>query len=77
MGKLGTSEIYRLTNVSCISMRGYQPDEEKVGEIKKLLCCGTFYFSWSATEKPVDLSLAAQKAVKPNAVTDNRFFWYV
>jgi len=29
-GKLGVNEIYRVTNVSCISMRGYQPDEEKV-----------------------------------------------
>ena len=46
-GKLGTSEIYRVTNVATVSLRGYQPDEEKVAEIRKLLCCGTFYYSWS------------------------------
>lgn len=76
VGKLGSSEIYRLTNVSMVSMRGHPGDEEKVAEIKKLLCCGTFYFSWSsAPDKPaVDLTLAAQKA-KRGSKSDNRFFW--
>ena len=57
-------------------MRGYQPDEEKVAEIKKLLCCGTFYFAWSnvSGEKPIDLTLSAQKSIKYDQ-TDNRFFW--
>lgn len=73
-GKIGTCEIYRLTNVSLISMRGIPQDEEKVAEIKKLLTNGTFYFSWSASEEPIDLTLAAQKAVKTKE-TDNRFFW--
>ena len=73
-GKIGACEIYRLTNVQMISFRGNPHDEEKVAEIKKLLTCGTFYFSWSATEKPIDLTLAAQKSAK-KAVTDNRFFW--
>ena len=43
---------------------GYQPDEEKVSEVKKLLCCGTFYFSWSNSttgQPPIDLTLATQK----------------
>ena len=55
---------------------GYQPDEEKVAEIKKLLCNGTFYFAWSndVKESPIDLTLAAQKSAKFNE-TDNRFFW--
>lgn len=74
VGKLGTSEIYRISNVVCVSMRGHPHDEEKVSEIKKLLCCGTFYFSWSPTDKPIDLTLAAQKKFR-NAKTDNRFFW--
>ena len=77
-GKLGTSEVYRVTNVATPSLRGYQPDEEKVAEIRKLLCCGTFYFAWSNDEKhpPIDLTLSAQKSAKFTQ-TDNRFFWWV
>ena len=90
VGKLGTNEIYRVTNVQMISMRGFQPDEQKVEEIKKLLCCGTFYYSWnmqqmsgtsSANILPfhkgghIDLTLAAQKAGGIYMKTDNRFFW--
>ena len=58
-------------------MRGYQPDEERIAEIRKLLCNGTFYFAWSHDEKqkPIDLTLAAQKSVKFPGETDNRFFW--
>jgi phosphatidylinositol-bisphosphatase len=74
VGKLGSSEIYRVTNVSMVSMRGHPPDEDKVVEIKKLLTCGTFYFAWSAQDEPVDLTLCSQKAVKFTE-TDNRFFW--
>ena len=75
-GKLGTSEIYRVTNVATVSLRGYSPDEEKVTEIRKLLSCGTFYFAWSKDDKhkPIDLTLSAQKSVK-YSTTDNRFFW--
>ena len=78
-GKLGTSEIYRVTNVATVSLRGYQPDEEKVAEIRKLLCCGTFYYSWSndPRHKPIDLTLACQKSAGSvkSTKTDNRFFW--
>lgn len=74
VGKLGTSEIYRLNNVAMISVRGNPQDEEKVSEIKKLLMCGTFYFSWSSSEQTFDLTLAAQKLAR-NESTDNRFFW--
>ena len=90
VGKLGTNEIYRVTNVQMISMRGFQPDEERVSEIKKLLCCGTFYYSWNVQSTSgcassgifqmdkrgaIDLTLAAQKAGKKSVKTDNRFFW--
>ena len=90
VGKLGANEIYRVSNVQLISMRGFQPDEEKVAEIKKLLCCGTFYYSWNMQQGSgpktssclsihnggsIDLTLAAQKVKKGSANTDNRFFW--
>lgn len=75
VGKIASTEVYRITNVVMISMRGFPGDDEKVAEIKKLLCCGTFYFSWSSQGDAIDLTLAAQKAVKPMAKTDNRFFW--
>ena len=55
-------------------MRGYQPDEERISDIRRLLCNGTFYFSWSHDEKqkPIELTLAAQKSVKFPGETDNR-----
>ena len=72
-GKVGGSEIYKGTQKTMISMRGPHPGgEDKVSEIKKLLTCGTFYFTWSATEEPMDLTLSCQKS---GAKTDNRFFW--
>ena len=78
-GKIGASEIYRITNVSMVSMRGgLQADEEKVAEVKKLLTCGAYYFSWSSNEQetPIDLTLTSQKAVFSKGKTDNRFFWW-
>ncbi len=75
-GKIDKNEIYRVTNIETISMRGFKPDEERVAEIKKLLSCGTFYYAWSSDEnvKPINLTLAQQKATKTDQ-TDNRFFW--
>lgn len=73
-----------------ISLRGFPPDEEKVAEIKKLLCCGTFYYSWNMQQSSgtnttsnlpifkggaIDLTLAAQKVSRGCGKTDNRFFW--
>ena len=57
-------------------------DEEKMSEVKKLLTCGAFYFSWSSSESvaPLDLTLSAQKVAQVGAgggggKIDNRFFW--
>jgi len=46
-GKIGQAEVYRITGVKLYSLRGYQPDEERVVEITKLLTSGAAYFSWS------------------------------
>ena len=57
-----------------ISLRANSADEEKISEIKKLLCCGAFYFSWSPNPEvnpPMDLTLAQQKVVRSKE-TDNR-----
>ena len=44
------------------SLRGYQPDEERVVEITKLLTSGAAYFSWShqGPSHTIDLTMAAQ-----------------
>jgi hypothetical protein len=47
VGKLGQAEVYRMTGVKMYSLRGYQPDEERVAEMTKLLTSGAAYFSWS------------------------------
>ena len=45
------------------SLRGYQPDEERVQEMVKLLTSGAAYFSWShqGPSHTIDLTMAAQK----------------
>ena len=57
-------------------------DEEKMSEVRKLLTCGAFYFSWSSSDSAtaLDLTLSAQKAAQVGAggdggKNDNRFFW--
>jgi len=74
VGKLAASEIYKVTDVKLLSLRGYAPDEERVIEVRKLLQCGSAYFSWSSSGTPVDLTLSAQRAHK-YATSDSRFFW--
>ncbi|XP_033108886.1 synaptojanin-1-like [Anneissia japonica] len=74
VGKIGASEVFRITATSFISLRNNQADEERVAEVRKLLNSGTFYFAWSALEETFDLSLCAQRQHQSHS-TDNRFFW--
>jgi hypothetical protein len=76
VGKIGDSEVFRITQTSFISLRNQSQDEERIAEVRKLLNSGTFYFSWSASGEALDITLCAQRR-KKTAVTDNRFFWYV
>ncbi|XP_033638398.1 synaptojanin-1-like [Asterias rubens] len=76
IGKIGSSEIFRITATSFISLRHDPGDEERISEVRKLLSSGTFYFVWSssAQQQPFDLSLCAQRQNQEHT-TDNRFFW--
>ena len=76
VGKIGESDIYRITSTSFISLRNAPQDEERIIELRKFLNAGTFYFSWSATGlgNQFDLSLCAQRSMNDQR-TDNRFFW--
>ncbi|KAL8579227.1 Synaptojanin-1 [Nucella lapillus] len=74
VGKIGESEVFRVTAVQLLSLRNEPSDEERVTDVRKLLNSGTFYFSWSAGGSPWDLSLCAQRTLQDHA-TDNRFFW--
>ncbi|KAG8310932.1 synaptojanin-1 [Homalodisca vitripennis] len=74
VGKIRDSEIFRITQTNFISLRNQSQDEERISEVRKLLNSGTFYFSWSSTTEPIDITLCAQRRYK-TAVTDNRFFW--
>ena len=77
VGKIGESEIFRITAVTMVSLRNAPQDEERVTEIRKLLSSGTFYFSWSASPGVgFDLSLCEQRCLQASD-TDNRFFWWV
>lgn len=74
VGKVLNSEIFRITETYFISMRNNQNDIERIQEVKKVLNSGTFYFSWSSTGKPLDLTLCEQRA-SFTTETDSRFFW--
>ena len=60
---LALSQVYKITGVKMCSLRGYQPDEERVQEMVKLLTSGAAYFSWShqGPSHTIDLTMAAQK----------------
>ncbi|KAF4533412.1 hypothetical protein B566_EDAN013288 [Ephemera danica] len=74
VGKIGDSEVFRITATTFVSLSGQPQDEERIVEVRKLLNSGTFYFSWSSTGEPLDLTLCAQRR-KLTKDTDNRFFW--
>lgn len=79
VGKIGDTEIFRVTATHFLSLRNIAQDEERIVEVRKLLNSGTFYFSWSSmagTEdhSPFDLTLCAQRRLR-TLDTDNRFFW--
>uniref|UniRef100_T1IB66 phosphoinositide 5-phosphatase n=1 Tax=Rhodnius prolixus TaxID=13249 RepID=T1IB66_RHOPR len=74
LGKISDTEVFRITQTSFLSLRKQPQDDEFVSEVKKLLNSGTFYFSWSPTGDPVDITLCAQRRVM-TGTTDNRFFW--
>ncbi|XP_065165114.1 synaptojanin-1 [Atheta coriaria] len=80
MGKIGDSEIFRITQTQFIPLH-YQHSEERIAEVRKLLNSGTFYFSWAGTgtstipiKSPLDLTLCAQRKAR-TSLTDHRFFW--
>lgn len=74
VGKVLNSEIFRITETCFISLRNSQQDIERIQEVRKVLNSGTFYFSWSLSGAPLDLTLCEQRA-SFTAETDNRFFW--
>ncbi|CAN8028166.1 unnamed protein product [Ixodes persulcatus] len=77
VGKLGASEVFRITDTLFVSLRNNAQDLEKVQEVRKVLNAGTFFFAWTpsgSTGQPLDLTLCAQRAVVTSD-TDNRFFW--
>lgn len=79
MGKIGDSEIFRVTQTQFVSLQHQVSNEDKISEVRKLLNLGTFYFahvsnSSSANSPQFDITLCAQRRKKIEE-TDNRFFW--
>lgn len=74
VGKIGDSEVFRITQTNFVSLRNQVQDEERISEVRKLLNSGTFYFSWSSSGDAMDITLCAQRRTK-TCETDNRFFW--
>lgn len=76
VGKIGESEIFRVTQTHFVPLHYVQGSEDRVSEVRKVLNSGTFYFSWSSgQQEALDITLSAQKRCK-STTTDNRFFWY-
>lgn len=75
VGKIGESEIFRVTQTHFVPLHYVQGSEDRISEVRKVLNSGTFYFSWSAGQQDaLDITLSAQRRCKSNT-TDNRFFW--
>lgn len=77
VGKIGESEVFRITQTHFVPLHYTQGNEDRVSEVRKVLNSGTFYISWSANnQEPLDITLSAQRRCK-STITDNRFFWLV
>ncbi|GLV43240.1 Synaptojanin [Carabus blaptoides fortunei] len=82
VGKIGDSEIFRITQTHFVPLNYQQQLDDRILEVRKLLNSGTFYFSWqnpssgasSVSSVNMDLTLCAQRRNRTNT-TDNRFFW--
>ncbi|XP_043464476.1 synaptojanin-1 [Leptopilina heterotoma] len=75
VGKIGESEVFRITQTNVVPLFYVQTNEDRVSEVRKVLNSGTFYFSWSSGQQDVfDITLSAQRRYK-SSTTDNRFFW--
>ncbi|CAG9816875.1 unnamed protein product [Phaedon cochleariae] len=76
IGKVGDSEIFRITQTQFVPLH-FSQNEDRISEVRKLLNSGTFYFSWYSGAPggtPLDLTLCAQRRNK-TSTTDHRFFW--
>ncbi|XP_012277310.1 synaptojanin-1 [Orussus abietinus] len=75
VGKIGETEIFRITQTHFVPMHYTQGNEDRVSEVRKVLNSGTFYFSWSAGQQDaLDITLGVQRRYR-STTTDNRFFW--
>ncbi|XP_077401809.1 synaptojanin-1 isoform X3 [Vanacampus margaritifer] len=74
VGKVQDSEVFRVTQTDFVSLKNDPGDEERIGEVRKVLNSGHFYFAWSASGVSMDLSLNARRRILEDT-TDNRFFW--
>uniref|UniRef100_A0A3Q2ZC69 Synaptojanin-1 n=1 Tax=Hippocampus comes TaxID=109280 RepID=A0A3Q2ZC69_HIPCM len=74
VGKVQESEVFRVTQTDFVSLKNDPGDEERIGEVRKVLNSGHFYFAWSASGVSMDLSLNARRRILEDT-TDNRFFW--
>ncbi|XP_038214711.1 synaptojanin-1 [Zerene cesonia] len=77
VGKVGDNEVFKITQSQFLPLFHQTQGEDKVGEVRKLLNSGTFYFSWNSgktSDNLFDLTLCAQRKAK-GASPDNRFFW--
>ncbi|XP_035741608.1 synaptojanin-1-like isoform X2 [Vespa mandarinia] len=75
VGKIGETEIFRITQSHFVPLHYSQGNEDRVSEVRKFLNSGTFYFSWTGGQQEcLDITLSAQKRSK-STTTDNRFFW--
>lgn len=78
VGKIGDSEVFRITQNQFVPLQQQVASEDKISEVRKLLNMGTFYFASSSSQPssltPFDITLCAQRRKQTNK-TDNRFFW--
>ena len=76
VGKIGESEIFCITATQFVSLQNLPNDEERIVGVRNLFNSRTFYFAWSSSVVPWDLTLCAQRKLQDHD-TDNRFFWWV
>ncbi|XP_078491504.1 synaptojanin [Ciona intestinalis] len=74
VGKLLDCEIYRISDVSFISLRDASDVTSSLSDLKRLLCSGSFYFSTCGSDDQKNLNLT-RTLQKQDNTEDKSYLW--
>ena len=79
IGKIGSTDIFRISSCSYVSLQETNPLDSRINDVQKLLMSGCFYFPLDHANESYSFNLLRSLQTQQNSVEepDNRFFWWV